>query len=167
MLPAPYPDSISPDRGRAFARSPAWACTRWGLPCPDCHQSGGALLPHHSTLPCDGEPSIGGLFSVALSLAHSRPLRVVRAGGRYPPPCPVVLGLSSRGGEPTSGRLAASVWGVYACGGDAGSGNWMKLGEKLRFWGAGRVVSGMFFCRIIGLVRSFFELDFIEVEIER
>lgn len=43
----------------------------------------------------------------------------------------------------------------------------MKLGEKLRFWGAGRVVSGMFFYRIIGLVRSFFELDSIEVEIER
>ena len=28
----------------------ACACTRWGLPCPDCHQSGGALLPHPFTL---------------------------------------------------------------------------------------------------------------------
>ena len=34
--------------------------------------------------------TIGGVFSVALSLAP-RP----RAGGRYPPPCPVVFGLSS------------------------------------------------------------------------
>jgi len=31
----------------------SWACTRWGLPCPDCRQSGGALLPHHFTITCD------------------------------------------------------------------------------------------------------------------
>ena len=29
---------------------PIWACWRWGLPCRDCHQSRGALLPHHFTL---------------------------------------------------------------------------------------------------------------------
>ena len=48
----------------------------------------------------------GGLFSVALSLT------LQRAGGRYPPPCPTVLGLSSRREIPTSGRLDAFV-GVY------------------------------------------------------
>ncbi len=48
---------------------PTWACWRWGLPCRDCHQSRGALLPHHFTLtgprPC-------GVFSVALSLGSLR-----------------------------------------------------------------------------------------------
>ena len=39
----------------------------------------------------------GGLFSVALSLTP-RP----EAGGRYPPPCPVVFGLSSAAGEPAT-----------------------------------------------------------------
>ncbi len=29
---------------------PIWACWRWGLPCRDCHQPRGALLPHHFTL---------------------------------------------------------------------------------------------------------------------
>jgi len=27
-----------------------WACWRWGLPCRDCHQPRGALLPHHFTI---------------------------------------------------------------------------------------------------------------------
>jgi len=47
----------------------ACACTRWGLPCHACHQARGALLPHLFTLACEyGRYSIGGLFSVALSL---------------------------------------------------------------------------------------------------
>ncbi len=29
-----------------------WPCTRWGLPCLDCRQPSGALLPHHFTLTC-------------------------------------------------------------------------------------------------------------------
>ncbi len=37
--------------------------------------------------------AIGGFFSVALSLTRDRGCS--RAGGRYPPPCPDVLGLSS------------------------------------------------------------------------
>ena len=36
------------DRGPGLGA--AWLCTRWGLPCPPCHQDGGALLPHHFTL---------------------------------------------------------------------------------------------------------------------
>ena len=58
----------------------ACACTRWGLPCPARHRTGGALLPHRFTLAC-GRSHIGGLFSVALSLTRSP-----RAGGCYPPP---------------------------------------------------------------------------------
>ena len=37
-------------RKRCFRRRAACACTRWGLPCPDCHQPSGALLPHLFTL---------------------------------------------------------------------------------------------------------------------
>ncbi len=52
-VPSTRPDPTIPGPGtRALAdpREPAWACTRWGLPCPVCHQTGGALLPHPFTL---------------------------------------------------------------------------------------------------------------------
>ncbi len=69
-----------------------WPCTRWGLPCPGGHPSGGALLPHLFTLTggvlrgevngrhskLTTQDSSGGLFSVALSLDASSPKR--RAG---------------------------------------------------------------------------------------
>jgi hypothetical protein len=31
---------------------PIWPCSRWGLPCRDCYQSCGELLPHRFTLAC-------------------------------------------------------------------------------------------------------------------
>ena len=40
------------DQRRARAPTPAWACTRWGLPCLACRQTSGALLPHPFTLAC-------------------------------------------------------------------------------------------------------------------
>ncbi len=47
-LPAPCrPDRSSMAGAIAGA---ARSCTRWGLPCPVCHQPGGALLPHPFTL---------------------------------------------------------------------------------------------------------------------
>jgi len=115
MLPAPYPILRSPNKGfTRWVRGSAWACTRRGLPCPDCRQSGGALLPHPFTLPCGSEEPIGGLLSVALSLVPSRLNRSfdragIGTGGCYPPPCSFVLGLSSHGWGPfMSSRLAAS-----------------------------------------------------------
>ena len=56
--------------GRAsLKRPPIWPCSVWGLPCPPCHQDGGALLPHLFTLATPGfRPEFGGVFSVALSL---------------------------------------------------------------------------------------------------
>ena len=33
-------------------------CTRWGLPCPDRHRSGGALLPHRFTLTAERSQSL-------------------------------------------------------------------------------------------------------------
>ncbi len=45
LVPSTRPGVI----GRT-SRTPAWACTRWGLPCPARRRAGGALLPHPFTL---------------------------------------------------------------------------------------------------------------------
>ncbi len=57
--PARYPSSpsnVGDPRTTGFpiasGTKTACACTRWGLPCPDCHQPSGALLPHLFTLAC-------------------------------------------------------------------------------------------------------------------
>src|SRR5450759_1611850 len=34
----------------SFPAIPLRSCSRWGLPCPSCHQEGGVLLPHRFTL---------------------------------------------------------------------------------------------------------------------
>ena len=49
----------------------AWPCSSWGLPChPCCHERGG-LLPHLFTLTSQAFRCLkGGLFSVALAVAH-------------------------------------------------------------------------------------------------
>jgi hypothetical protein len=47
-----------------------WPCSDWGLPCHHCYQWRGGLLPHHFTLT---HLAVGGLFSVALSVAFRRP----------------------------------------------------------------------------------------------
>ena len=59
--------------GAGSASSPIWPCSGWGLPCGPCHQRPGALLPHPFTLACAPERAIGGLLSVALSVASRRP----------------------------------------------------------------------------------------------
>ena len=96
----PFPNPRTAGTWHCCRVGTACTCTRWGLPCPGGHPTGGALLPHRFTLTADRGRSLvgGGLFSVALSLT------LQRAGGRYPPPCPTVLGLSSRREIPTSGR---------------------------------------------------------------
>ena len=53
--------------------APVWPCSRWGLPCRSRYRSRGALLPHRFTLACAPERAIGGLLSVALSIASRRP----------------------------------------------------------------------------------------------
>ena len=65
--------------------APIWPCSGWGLPCGPRYRSPGALLPHPFSLACEGEPSIGGLLSVALSLDFADP-KARSPGGRYPPP---------------------------------------------------------------------------------
>jgi len=59
--------------GAGRSSSPIWPCSEWGLPCRPCHQERGALLPHPFTLTCASEEAIGGLLSVALSVALRRP----------------------------------------------------------------------------------------------
>ncbi len=54
LLPAASGNLPGHDAGshlNDFRRSyvPIWFCSGWGLPCPPCYQTGGALLPHHFT----------------------------------------------------------------------------------------------------------------------
>ena len=56
---------------------PIWPCFGWGLPCRPCYHVRGELLPRRFTLACtematahgDARSAIGGLLSVALSVA--------------------------------------------------------------------------------------------------
>jgi hypothetical protein len=50
-----------------------WPCSGWGLPCHSCHQERGGLLHRRFTLACATRAAIGGLLSVALSVALRRP----------------------------------------------------------------------------------------------
>lgn len=75
--------------------------------------------------------AIGGSFSVALSRARDETLAkgVLRTGGRYPPPCPAVLGLSSESPvKASSGRLSVLNGGLYAEGG-----KWRSGGATVSF----------------------------------
>jgi len=67
---------VRPTRDSDGAGRPSsliWPCSGWGLPCDPCHQGPGALLPHRFTLACAARAAIGGLLSVALSVASRRP----------------------------------------------------------------------------------------------
>jgi len=44
------PQATYPRANTGYHYSSIWSCSRWGLQCPNCHQSSGALLPHHFTL---------------------------------------------------------------------------------------------------------------------
>ncbi len=86
---ATYPDIGAGSHQPQAACVPTWSCSGWGLPCPACYQSGGALLPHLFTLTYMRPVGCaGGLFSAALSLG-SPPPGVTRH------PDPVEPGLSS------------------------------------------------------------------------
>ena len=65
------------DHGRARGGPPlvpVWPCSGWGLPCHRRCRRRGALLPHPFTLACARTArAIGGLLSVALSVALRRP----------------------------------------------------------------------------------------------
>ncbi len=86
---ATYPDIGAGSHQPYAACVPIWSCSGWGLPCPVCYQSGGALLPHLFTLTYIPILVLaGGLFSVALSLGLPPP-------GVTRHPDPVEPGLSS------------------------------------------------------------------------
>lgn len=73
VLPRTSSNQPGPRCGNAPYAAPIRSCVRWGLPCRPCYQVRGALLPHRFALTCDPERSIGGLFSVALSVGSPRP----------------------------------------------------------------------------------------------
>lgn len=66
-----------------------WPCSRWGLPCQPGHPGRGALLPHHFTL-------TGESVTSRRRYVFCGTFPDLAAGGRYPPPCPLEPGLSSR-----------------------------------------------------------------------
>ncbi len=89
----PLPCALRPGAPPLFGLAPGGVCQVG--PC--CHVPG-ALLPHPFTLACEGEPSIGGLLSVALSLGFGRARRCEsypRRAGVTRHPCFVEPGLSS------------------------------------------------------------------------
>ena len=66
---------------------PIWSFSDRGLPCPPCHHVGGELLPHRFTLACVARATIGGLLSVALSVAL-RPVDVIHRSALRSPDFP-------------------------------------------------------------------------------
>ena len=70
--------------GPGRASPPIWPCSDWGLPCHDCCQSRGGLLPHRFTLTRRGGRSV-----------LCGPVRRLAAPRRYLAVCPLELGLSS------------------------------------------------------------------------
>ena len=79
--------AVSP-RGATASAIPIRSCSRWGLPCHDCYQPCGALLPHPFTLTfLDASTLKGGLLSVALSLRSPSP-DVIRHRSLWSPDFP-------------------------------------------------------------------------------
>ena len=96
-LPAVLPNRADPGfrlDGGSGSALPIWACWRWGLPCNDCRQPSGALLPHLFTLAC--EPGRAGLEPSAVCFLWHYPSG--RPGSVLPTtvPCPVRTFLPSR-----------------------------------------------------------------------
>ncbi len=82
----------------ALKRSHTWSCSGWGLPCHNCCQLRGGLLPHHFTLARDVVRRRGRFIFCGTFLE-------VTLTGRYPASCPTEPGLSSRGPKTQSGSL--------------------------------------------------------------
>ena len=78
-------------RTDAFRRPclPICSCSRWGFPCRPHHCERGALLPHLFTL-------AWAPFGVRGRYVFCGTFRRVAPPGRWPAPCPVEPGLSSR-----------------------------------------------------------------------
>ena len=93
--PLPVPRAPDPGPRRASVSVPAWACTRWGLPCPACHHAGGALLPHPFTLAC-ADASVGHRrFAFCGTFPRRRPPPIPRV-------CPRRVGVTHHPALPCS-----------------------------------------------------------------
>jgi hypothetical protein len=135
---SPRPRAVG-SSGAGHPSSPIWPCSGWGLPCHACCQTRGALLPHRFTLACAAGPrslavaaAIGGVLSVALSVASRRPgitrhpaLRssdFPRHRPEHAPTCAAILTRLPKGnlkcpGEDSNlhavSRTRSLVWPVY------------------------------------------------------
>ena len=93
------PESVCGPQTATSARFPIWSCSGWGLPCHNCYQLRGALLPHHFTL--TGPEGLGRYLFCGTFRRISPPRR-------YLAPCPVEPGLSS------PACAAAIIWSTLA-----------------------------------------------------
>jgi len=92
--------------GPAPREAPIRHCFRWGLPCRSCCQDRGGLLPHRFTVAPQARRSV-------LCGAFPR----VSPAGRYPAPCFMKSGLSSRGPKAPRGHPAIrATWDVESGG---------------------------------------------------
>ncbi len=80
-LEAKYLCEIGPEEPLTRA-APIWPCSEWGLPCGDCHQPPGALLPHPFTLAC--KVTLHRRFALCGTFPQLLP-QSASLGGRYPP----------------------------------------------------------------------------------
>ncbi len=131
LLPAASSNLPERSNARGSASFPIWSCSKWGLPCHLCYQTRGALLPHRfiltSALAC------GWRFIFCCTFPRVTP------GGRYPPPCLVEPGLSSKACALTVIRLSGArtyrVFGRKSLGGYlrlfvGRASYWPKKGKK-------------------------------------
>ena len=117
---------------------PIWSCSVWGLPCRDCYQPRGGLLPRRFTLTAQRfRAEFGGLFSVALAV---QPACTDRPG-RYPAHCPAEFGLSSPSRQQAAGgsdhpaactRLSVAVGARPEAADFSGRMGWQRLNSKKR-----------------------------------
>ena len=109
---------------------PIWPCSGWGLPCRSCYHARGELLPRRFTLACRRRSGdIGGLISVALSVASRRPA-VNRHPALWSPDFPPGAGFAPDARR-LPDRLPVSIIlvGRHGLGGTA-TGHRSKLGPR-------------------------------------
>ena len=100
--------------GAGRASSPIWPCSEWGLPCRGCHQPARWSLtpPFH---PCRVPfGTLGGLFSVALSVASRRPA-VSRHSALWSSDFPRVVALGAATRDPHSLPFLLHARNAHGC----------------------------------------------------
>ena len=106
-LRRPLPDGSCGQPGSSGEQPSNASCSalhRVGLAWPPCHHGAGALLPHHFTF-------AAGRAGVLCNFCCAFP--GVSPAGRYPAPCSVVSGLSSKTRSTRAPAATRAAWEVY------------------------------------------------------